>query len=208
MVLGRAVEHHMLTHRSVTVTMVLSILTPLLLELYRGADLKASLERAMSKLRPPKCTGREMRDSYVSHKGPGAIPKHEKWLQHMLTVDDDEPFFPNFVETMMRLENDEDVAGWGDREASRLATACYCEQAFSIVLYLCYKYHDNPRRALLQNVMLGGHSTARGAVLGAILGAAYPPSSDNNDSEQLPFVHDLCAYSSIQQEIKALIETI
>ena len=39
-------------------------------------------------------------------------------------------------------------------------------------MFLAYKYADDPRKALLQNAMLGGHSTARGAVLGAILGAA------------------------------------
>lgn len=63
------------------------------------------------------------------------------------------------------------VAGWGDRENSRLSTACYCEQTFTVVLYLAYKYGtDDVQKAFCQNVMLGGHSTARGAVLGAILG--------------------------------------
>jgi hypothetical protein len=45
---------------------------------------RPSLERLMCKMRPPnKCTGREMSDSYVTHKGPGKTPKQEKWLQHM-----------------------------------------------------------------------------------------------------------------------------
>ena len=154
MVIGRAIEHASLTHESVTVYMVLSILTPLLLDLYHGADLKASLEKAMGKMRPPKCTGREMRDSYMEHHGPGNIPKHEKWLQHMETSD--ENFFPAFVDSMMALENDENVGGWGDKPNSRLSTACYCEQTFSIVLYLSYKYRDDPKKALLQNAMMGG----------------------------------------------------
>jgi hypothetical protein len=156
MVIGRAIEHAMLTHKSVSVYMVLCILTPLLLELYRGADLKESLERAMVKMRPPECTGREMRDSYMKNRGPRNIPKHEKWLQHMKTSK--ENFFPEFIEEMTALENNEDVGGWGDRPNSRLATACYCEQTFSIVLYLSYKYRDDPKKALLQNVMMGGVS--------------------------------------------------
>jgi ADP-ribosyl-[dinitrogen reductase] hydrolase len=202
MVLGRVVEHHMLTHRSVTVTMVCSILVPLLLDLYHGAELKSSLERAMSKMRPPKCTGREMRDSYVNHQGPGNIPKHKKWLQHMTTTDED---FLELCQQLMKVEStdddgDEDVGGWGDRPNSRFATACYCEQTFSIVLYLCYKYRENPKKAFLQNVMLGGHSTSRGAVLGAILGAAHP----NN----IPFVQDLAAYTHVQAEIENLVDTI
>ena len=146
----------------------------------------------MLKLRAPKCTGREMRDSYVAHRGPGNIPKSEKWKQHMLTSSE------NLLEFCRERigDNDEDVAGWGDQESSRLSTACYCEQAFSIVLYLAYKYHDDPKKALLQNVMIGGHSTSRGSVLGAVMGAAHPTD--------LPFVNDLCAYSSIKQEVQAL----
>uniref|UniRef100_A0A7S3L414 ADP-ribosylglycohydrolase n=1 Tax=Amphora coffeiformis TaxID=265554 RepID=A0A7S3L414_9STRA len=199
MVLGRVVEHHMLTHRSITVTMVCSVLVPLLLELYHGADLTVTLERAMSKLRPPKCTGREQRDSYVYHQGPGNIPPHEKWLQHMATTDED---FLNLLQGFLSSSSmdDQDVAGWGDRPNSRFSTACYCEQAFAVVLYLCYKYRDDPRKALSQNVMLGGHSTARGAVLGAILGAVHP--------EDFPWVEDLAAYPFVQTEIHNLIETI
>ena len=198
-VIGRAVEHHMLTHRSVTVTAVVSVLVPLLLELYRGSDLREALDRAMDKMRPPKCTGREMRDSYVSHRGPGNIPKHEKWLQHMTTTNESTK---DFVHRMVaEFDNDEDVAGWGDQPDSRLATACYCEQTFTIVMYLAYKYWDDPKKALLGNANLGGHSTARGAVLGAIMGAAHGSSS-------LPFMGELCARGCILQEIDELVETI
>ena len=53
-----------------------------------------------------------------------------------------------------------------------------------MVLYLAYKYGpDDPAKALLQNVMIGGHSTARGAVLGAILGAFH---------KEIPFADGLC----------------
>jgi ADP-ribosylglycohydrolase len=187
-----------LTHRSVTVSMVLSILTPLLLELYRGADLRESLERAMSRLRPPACSGRMMHDSYVSHRGPGNIPRHEKWLQHVVPSDQD--FYPAFLHEMLALDDDEDVAGFGDRPNSRLSTACYCEHAFSVVLYLCYRYGEDPQKAMLKNAMLGGHSTARGSVMGAILGAAHPRA--------VPFVEDLCARAVIEVEIKGLVDTI
>lgn len=195
-VIGRAVEHHMLTHRSITVTAVISVLVPLLLQLYRGADLRESLDLAMEKMRPPSVTGRQMRDSYVENHGPGNIPKHEKWLQHM--VFDDETT-KDLVHRLLELD-DEDVAGWGDRPNSRLSTACYCEQGFTIVLFLAYKYANNPKKALLQNVMLGGHSTARGQILGAILGAAH--------ANKVPFVDDLLAKHAIDKEIQGLVETI
>lgn len=201
-VIGRAVEHHMLTHRSITVTATISVLAPLLLELWKGAPLKESLDRAMDKTPPPKITGRELRDSYVGQGGPGRIPKHKKWLQHMALMPPGTTTKDLIHELIATVDNDEDAAGCGDGEASRLSTMCYCEQAFPVVLYLAYKYGaEDPRKALLQNVMIGGHSTARGAVLGAILGAAH-------GVEGLPFVDDLCAKEAIDKEVSGIIATL
>lgn len=195
-VVGRAVEHHMLTHKSITVTATVAALVPVLMHLYRGADLRETLDRAMREMRPPKITGRELGDSYLTYRGPGNIPPKEKWLQHMQLDDSDTTF--DLVHRLLDRE-DEDVAGMLDREHSRLSTACYCEHSFTVVLYLAYKYADDPTKALLQNVMIGGHSTARGAVLGAILGAYH---------KGIPFVEDLCAKAAIDAEVEALVATL
>jgi len=201
-VVGRAVEHHMLTHRSVTVTAGISVLAPLLLELYAGSELRAALDRAMDKMRPPRITGREMRNSYVKNRGPGNIPRDKKWQQHMVLVDESEGTTKDLVHKLIESgADDEDVAGWGDRPNSRLSTACYVEQALAIVFFLAYKYFEDPRKALLQNVMLGGHSTARGAVLGAILGAAH-------GADAVPFVDELAAPSAVAKEVKDLVDTV
>lgn len=207
-VIGRAVEHAHLTHRSITVTASISIIVPLLLELYHQPipssqeegvrRVRHALDRAMEKMSPPKLTGRGMRDSYVNHKGPGNIPKREKWLQHM-ELDTSEST-KDLVHRMLDW-NDEDVAGFGDRPDSRLSTACYCEHTLTVALYLAYKYAGDFRKALLQNVMIGGHSTPRGAVIGAILGAAY-------GTEAVPFVDDLCAKDAIAKEINDLVATV
>jgi ADP-ribosylglycohydrolase len=197
-VLGRAVEHHMLTHRSVTVTASVTIVTHILHQLYRGSDLRETIEASAETMCPPKVTGREMADSYVNHRGPGNIPKQEKWRQHMVLDES---------ETLMQLIrrcldwDDEDVAGWGDRPNSRLSTACYCEQTLSTVLYLAYKYADKPEEALLANARIGGHSTARGAVLGAILGAAH-------GDENVPFFDDICAPEAVKKEVAGLVATL
>ena len=61
---------------------------------------------------------------------------------------------------------DENVIG------RRLSTACYVEHAVPAVVYLALKYHDNPEKALIVNTNLGGDNAGRGAVLGALLGAA------------------------------------
>lgn len=49
------------------------------------------------------------------------------------------------------------------------------------------------------NQRIPGHSTARGAVLGAILGAA---------GLKIPFAEDLCAPEQVEKEIKELVGTL
>ena len=55
----------------------------------------------------------------------------------------------------------------------RFSTACYVEDSVPAVLYLALKYHDDPETALVVNTNLGGDNAARGAVLGALLGASH-----------------------------------
>jgi len=64
-------------------------------------------------------------------------------------------------------EADETVVG------RRLSTACYVEHAVPAVVYLALKYRDDPEAALIANTNLGGDNAGRGAVLGALLGAAH-----------------------------------
>ena len=63
-------------------------------------------------------------------------------------------------------EADELVVG------SRFSTACYVEESVPSVIYLALKYHDDPEGGLIANTNLGGDNAYRGAVLGALLGAA------------------------------------
>jgi hypothetical protein len=55
----------------------------------------------------------------------------------------------------------------------RFSTACYVEDSIPAVVYLALKYHDDPENALIANTNLGGDNAARGAVLGALMGACY-----------------------------------
>lgn len=64
-------------------------------------------------------------------------------------------------------DSDERVIG------PRLSTACYVEDSVPAVVYLALKYHDDPEKALIVNTNLGGDNAGRGAVLGALLGAAH-----------------------------------
>jgi ADP-ribosylglycohydrolase len=63
-------------------------------------------------------------------------------------------------------EADETVVG------RRFSTACYVEESVPAVIYLALKYHNNPEGGLIANTNLGGDNAHRGAILGALLGAA------------------------------------
>jgi ADP-ribosylglycohydrolase len=54
----------------------------------------------------------------------------------------------------------------------KFSRACYIQDSWPSLLYLAWKYCDDPRQALLVNTNLGGDNCHRGAVLGAILGLA------------------------------------
>ena len=73
----------------------------------------------------------------------------------------------------------------------RFSTACYVADAVPAVVYLALKYHDDPEKALVVNTNLGGDNAGRGAVLGAIMGAAhgtkkFPDHWLNGLTEPLP----------------------
>ncbi len=53
-----------------------------------------------------------------------------------------------------------------------LSPACYIEDSFPAVLYLAARYADDFEAALVANTNVGGDNCHRGAVLGALLGAA------------------------------------
>ena len=54
----------------------------------------------------------------------------------------------------------------------RLSTACYVQDAVPATIYLALKYHQDVERGLIANTNLGGDNAGRGAILGALLGAA------------------------------------
>ena len=89
-------------------------------------------------------------------------------------------------------------------------TACYIESAFPALLVFAYKYADDPKRCWLASVNAGGENVNRGAVLGAILGAAYGWDT----LEQLQFdggvgmIAGLVAKRDIELEISMLVEKI
>lgn len=53
-----------------------------------------------------------------------------------------------------------------------LSPACYIRESFPAALYLAWKYADDFESAVVANTMVGGDNCHRGAVIGALVGAA------------------------------------
>lgn len=69
-------------------------------------------------------------------------------------------------DAMLGLE-DEVVVG------KNFKTSSNADQAIPCIAYLALKYGDHPEKAMIKNTNLGGDNCHRGAVLGALLGAAH-----------------------------------
>ena len=85
------------------------------------------------------------------------------------------------------LEPDELIIG------PRLSSACYLTDSVPATIYLAAKYHNAPREGLIANTHLGGDNVHRGAILGALLGAAngedaWPPEWRNNLLKEPPLI--------------------
>lgn len=92
-----------------------------------------------------------------------------------------------------KARTDNDVVG------RRYSTACYITDSWPSILYLAYKYANDPKAGLLANTNLGGDNVHRGAILGVILGLATNRTVD-------AFFNSLRDRQAIDEEIMALID--
>ncbi len=76
---------------------------------------------------------------------------------------------------------------------------CEAEAAFPGVIHLIYKYENNLENALVENVMAGGDSAARGMATGMVLGA-------HNGMDAIPghWLSEMKAYSRIKDLLKKI----
>lgn len=65
-----------------------------------------------------------------------------------------------------KYQDDNQVVG------GKFSRACYIDDSWPSLLYLAWKYSDDPQQALIANANLGGDNCHRGVVLGVILGLA------------------------------------
>jgi ADP-ribosyl-[dinitrogen reductase] hydrolase len=78
----------------------------------------------------------------------------------------------------------------------RVSSACYIADAFPASLYLAWKYADDFEAGVIANTNVGGENCHRGAVLGAMLGAAV-----GTDRMPSRFFNGLHAATALRQLI-------
>lgn len=94
-------------------------------------------------------------------------------------------------------------AGCSDLEVigGMLSPACYIDQSFPAVLYLAARYANDFEGALVANTNVGGDNCHRGAVLGALLGAALGVRAIPDR-----WITGLAAHSELAGEIESFVD--
>lgn len=98
-----------------------------------------------------------------------------------------------------------------DRETTpalaEFGLTCHSPDAFPATLFLILKFAEDPETALIENVMAGGDSAARGMLVGMVLGAAHGlsafPERWINDLRASPEIRAWLASHSNQCEIES-----
>jgi ADP-ribosylglycohydrolase len=85
-------------------------------------------------------------------------------------------------------------------------SACYIDGSLPSLLYLAYKYADEPALGLISNTNVGGENCHRGLALGALLGLRASPASDPIWPDK--WTKGLYAATEIEQEANAFARMV
>lgn len=101
----------------------------------------------------------------------------------------------NLDALLVSARSDHDVVG------RRFSSACYISESWPSLLYLVYKYLDQPEQALIANTNLGGDNVHRGAIMGVILGLV-------SGQAVVELFDQLVAKQEIDAEINSLLSAL
>ena len=113
----------------------------------------------------------------LTHQDKGVLRAADCLLRILAAVREGEPLRSAILAHASDWISAAKVAAWS-KEADavvigrRLSPACYIPDAFPASLYLAWKYADDFGAGVCANAQVGGDSCHRGAVVGALLGAA------------------------------------
>lgn len=131
---------------------------------------------------PEKLMTYALKQTRFTHSGSSIEPATKFIVQATLSVlDGEKPGYAisqliddgvNDLDLDMRLQRCKDTVEQDSRQViGNFGQMCSTSAALPGAVHLILKYEDNLNEALIQNVMAGGDSAARGLVVGMILGA-------------------------------------
>eukprot|EP00924_Labyrinthula_sp_SR-Ha-C_P010941 maker-scaffold_33-snap-gene-0.2-mRNA-1 protein AED:0.01 eAED:0.01 QI:94/1/1/1/1/1/3/309/431 len=205
--IARGIEIQQMTHKSLSVSAGYVLWVPFLQKIIHHKhspddDLNwfyELLDKLMSRTRAAKITPGQMFKTYANT--PEKIPKDEKWQQHL---EFREETMKEYVEAIIEESSQTD---FNDNELlwKHLGPACYMEMATVTICFLLKKYvHLGFKKTLLANAKLGGHTTGRGVLLGAILGSLYGVGGDKGVPQD--WIDDLADPTQIEKEVQGVVE--
>ncbi len=113
----------------------------------------------------------------LTHRDPGVLRAAASLVEILLAVRGGAPLREAILAHAPDWISRAKVAAW-EREPDdvvigrRLSPACYIPDAFPAALWLAWRHADNFGAGICANAQVGGDSCHRGAVVGALLGAA------------------------------------
>jgi ADP-ribosyl-[dinitrogen reductase] hydrolase len=118
----------------------------------------------------------------LTHRSPEVLAAADVFVRILSRVLDGEAVRPAIERQASEWVSGREMELWSRNAdevvvGERLSPACYIKDAFCAALYLAWKYHDDFSAGIIANTNVGGDNCHRGAVVGAILGAAHgvPP---------------------------------
>ena len=113
----------------------------------------------------------------LTHQDKGVLRAADSLVRILEAVRAGQPLRPAILVHASDWISAAKVAAWSQEAddtviGRRLSPACYIPDAFPASLYLAWKYADDFGAGIIANARVGGDSCHRGAVVGALLGAA------------------------------------
>ena len=197
--LGHAVIHQSLTQKTENGVTGLSTLISLIFDLLRGSAIvegrfsfqkfRQILTFHAKKLRLPDISGKDLLQLYRNHQGPGNIPHDLTWNLH--TTYRSEKFD---LPSLAKLSDPQVIH-------NIIGTVCYVEHGLPLCFYLMFKYGNSFIGCLEKNAKAGGDSVHRGAIIGAVLGAA-------GHSIHPKYKKSLLNYPELDKNVVAFIQLV
>ncbi|MFQ3577746.1 MAG: ADP-ribosylglycohydrolase family protein, partial [Verrucomicrobiia bacterium] len=112
-----------------------------------------------------------------SHCDPEVMESCRALIKMLCAILDGEPLREVILKFGTRWVGERKLSEWERQPDTvvvgrHLSPACYIVDAFTASLYLAWKYHTDFETAVIVNTNLGGDNCHRGAVVGALVGAA------------------------------------